>query len=152
MRVPGIAVFLSGNPNGVPGALLHNLKHNKILHEHTVILSVKTEEIPYVDSSQRVKLDPLGKGMYRILLSYGFSETPNIPATLKNIQELDFRFEPMQTTFFLGRETLIVTNRRFMAIWRKRLFWFMSHNAQNATNFFHLPPNRVVELGVQIEL
>ena len=152
MRVPGIAVFLSGNPNGVPGALLHNLKHNKILHEHTVILSVKTEEIPYVDSSQRVKLDPLGKGMYRILLSYGFSETPNIPATLKNIQELDFRFDPMQTTFFLGRESLIVTNRRFMAMWRKRLFWFMSHNAQNATNFFHLPPNRVVELGVQIEL
>lgn len=151
-RVPGIAVFLTANSKGVPSALLHNMKHNKILHERTVILSVKTEEVPYVDGTERVQVQAFGKGMYRILLRYGFSETPNIPVVLKNLHELDFRFEPMQTTYFLGRESLIVTHRHSLPTWRKKLFLFMSHNAQDATNFFRLPPNRVVELGLQMAL
>ena len=151
-RVSGTAVFLAGNPNGVPGALLHNLKHNKVMHEHTIILSVKTEEVPYVSPEKRAVIDYLGGGIYRILASYGFSETADIPALLASIQFTDLRFDPLQTTFFLGREALVVTDNRKMLTWRKRIFLFMSHNSLNATSFFRLPPNRVVELGSQIEL
>ena len=151
-RVSGTAVFLAGNPQGVPGALLHNLKHNKVLHEHTIILSVKTEEIPYVSRDNRVIIDYLGGGIYRIMASYGFSETADIPALLASIQFTDLRFDPMQTTFFLGREVLVIAVNRRMLTWRKKIFLFMSHNSLNATSFFRLPPNRVVELGSQIEL
>jgi KUP system potassium uptake protein len=151
-RVSGTAVFLAGNPNGVPGALLHNLKHNKVMHEHTIILSVKTEEVPYVSTENRVAIDYLGGGIYRILASYGFSETADIPALLAGIQFTDLRFDPRQTTFFLGREVLVISINRRMLPWRKKIFLFMSHNSLNATSFFKLPPNRVVELGSQIEL
>jgi KUP system potassium uptake protein len=151
-RVSGTAVFLAGNPQGVPGALLHNLKHNKVMHEHTIILSVKTEEIPYVSRDNRVIIDYLGGGIYRIMASYGFSETADIPALLASIQFTDLRFDPLQTTFFLGREVLVIAVNRRMLTWRKKIFLFMSHNSLNATSFFRLPPNRVVELGSQIEL
>lgn len=151
-RVSRTAVFLAGNPSGVPGALLHNLKHNEVLHAHTIILSVKTDEIPFVSSENRVVIDYLGGGIYRILSRYGFSETPNIPVLLEGIHFPDLRFDPMQTTYFLGREVLVVSDNRKMVIWRKKIFLFMSHNALNATSFFCLPPNRVVELGAQIEL
>jgi KUP system potassium uptake protein len=151
-RVSRTAVFLAGNPQGVPGALLHNLKHNEVLHAHTIILSVNTEEIPIVSSENRVVIDYLGGGIYRIISRYGFSETPNIPALLEGIHFPDLRFDPMQTTYFLGREVLVISNNRDMAMWRKKMFLFMSHNALNATSFFCLPPNRVVELGAQIEL
>ena len=146
------AVFLAGNPNGVPGALLHNLKHNEVLHQHTVILSVKTEEIPAVSPENRLTVEYLGAGIYRIMASYGFSETPDIPALLAGIPFADLRFDPMKTTFFLGREVLVLSAKPTMLLWRKKLFLFMSHNSLNATSFFHLPPNRVVELGSQIEL
>jgi KUP system potassium uptake protein len=152
IRVPGIAVFLSGNPNGVPRALLHNLKHNKVLHEHTVILSIRTEDVPYITPANRISVKNLGGGMYLIIAGFGFSETADIPQLLETIQIPEFRFDPMQTTFFLGREVLIVANNSLMSTWRKRLFGFMSHNALNATGFFQLPANRVVELGAQIEL
>ena len=151
-RVSGTAVFLAGNPNGVPGALLHNLKHNKIIHEHTILLSVRTEEVPYVSHENRVAIDYLGGGIYRILASYGFSEIADIPVLLAGIQFTDLRFDPLQTTFFLGREVLVISFNRRMLTWRKKIFLFMSHNSLNATSFFRLPPNRVVELGSQIEL
>ena len=152
VKVPGVAVFLSGNSNGVPRALLHNLKHNKVLHEHTVILSIRTEEVPYISAANRVSIRDFGGGIYRIIASFGFSETPHIPNLLATIHIPEFTFDPMQTTYFLGREVLIVIQSPLMSGWRKKLFGFMSHNALNATGFFHLPANRVVELGAQIEL
>jgi KUP system potassium uptake protein len=151
-RVSGTAVFLSANPVAVPRALLHNLKHNKILHEHTVILSVLTVEVPTVPAATRAEVRALGQGLYQISLRYGFSETPNVPADLEALHTPDLPFDPMDTTYFLGRETLVLKSGRAMAGWRKGLFSFMSHNALSATNFFRLPPNRVVELGAQIEL
>jgi KUP system potassium uptake protein len=151
-RVPGVAVFLSGNPNGVPRAMLHNLKHNKVLHEHTVVLSINTEDIPYIADVNRIKTQALGGGMYRVSASFGFSETPNIPKLLQMIQIPEVKFDPMQTTYFLGREVLVPGKNTSLSPWRKKLFSFMSHNALNATGFFQLPANRVVELGAQIEL
>ncbi|OGV69693.1 MAG: potassium transporter Kup [Lentisphaerae bacterium RIFOXYA12_FULL_48_11] len=151
-RVSGVAVFLTGNDSGTPRTLLHNFKHNKIIHEHTVLLSVKTEEIPYVRHDERIEYQPIGAGMYRIRLKYGFSEDPNIPEALQQIENDEIRFEPMRTTYFLGRETLLISGRSKMAKWRKRLFAFLSHNAFDATGFFRLPPNRVIELGLQVEL
>jgi KUP system potassium uptake protein len=152
IKVPGTAVFLAGNPMGVPNALLHNLKHNKVLHEHTIILSILTEEIPFVAPENRITIEYLGSGMYRIIASYGFSETPNIPILLSKLQFAELKFDPMQTTYFLGRETLVIAPGRKMLPWRKRIFLFMSHNALNATSFFKLPANRVIELGSQVEL
>ena len=151
-RVSRTAVFLAGNPLGVPGALLHNLKHNEVLHQHTVILSVTTGEAPFVDADHRFAAEYLGAGIYRIMANYGFSETPDIPAFLESIQFTDLRFEPMKTTFFLGREVLVIGGKGGMRQWRKKIFLFMSHNSLNATSFFRLPANRVVELGAQIEL
>jgi KUP system potassium uptake protein len=152
-RVPGIAVFLSGSSNIVPKALLHNLKHNKVMHERTLILTVRTKEIPFVQSDKRAFIEYMGAGMYRMVATYGFSETPDIPALLESVQFPDLRFDPMQTTYFLGRELMVPANKnRKMAHWRKRLFMFMSHNSLNATSFFKIPANRVVELGSQIEL
>jgi KUP system potassium uptake protein len=151
-RVSRTAVFLAGNPKGVPGALVHNIKHNEVLHQHTIILCVKTEEIPTVDTENRFIVEYLGAGIYRIMAKYGFSETPDIPALLDTIQFTDLRFDPMKTTFFLGREVLVLGQSRAMRQWRKKIFLFMSHNSLNATSFFRLPPNRVVELGTQIEL
>ncbi|MDD4871104.1 MAG: potassium transporter Kup [Kiritimatiellae bacterium] len=151
-RVPGVAVFLTGNATGTPRTLLHNFKHNKIIHEHTVLLTVKTEEIPYVRPDERIEFESIGAGMYRIQLKYGFSEDPDIPEALQKIDTGDLRFEPMRTTYFLGRETLLISGRSKMAKWRKKLFAYLSHNAFDATGFFHLPPNRVIELGLQVEL
>lgn len=152
LKVPGTAVFLGGNPQGVPRSLLHNIKHNKILHEHTIILSVQTEELPTVNEEDRVTIDYMGSGIYRISARFGFSETPDIPRMLATIHFPDLQFDPMLTTFFLGREVLVASPVRSMRRWRKVLFMFMSHNALNATNFFKLPANRVVELGAQITL
>ncbi|MCU0609953.1 MAG: KUP/HAK/KT family potassium transporter, partial [Chitinispirillaceae bacterium] len=152
VRVPGIAVFLSGNPSGTPRALLHNLKHNKVLHEKTIILSIKTQDVPYISAASRATFRDLGEGMYVVMASYGFSEMPDIPLLLKGLSIPGLWFDPMQTTFFLGRESLVVKNNHQMFSWRKRIFWFMSHNSLNATSFFNLPVNRVVELGAQIEL
>jgi KUP system potassium uptake protein len=151
-RVPGTAVFMTGNPSAVPLALLHNLKHNKILHEHVVLLAVATEDVPRVPRAERVEITSLGNGFHRIIMHYGFMEDPNIPRALGIISTDGLQFKPMETTYFLGRERLIATEKPGMALWRERLFGFMSRNAQGATAFFHIPPNRVVELGVQIEL
>jgi KUP system potassium uptake protein len=152
VRVRGTAVFMSGSPDGVPPALLHNLKHNKVLHETVVLLRVDTEEVPHVPEAERVTLDELGSGIFRIVMHYGFMEDPDVPAVLAAVRHPGLAFPEMDTTFFLGRETLIASSRPGMAIWRERLFSVMARNARTATSFFALPPNRVVELGAQIEL
>ena len=151
-RVKGTAVFLAGNPDGTPLALLHNLKHNKMLHERVILLTLLTEEIPYVEKEQRVTVTDLGKSFHRVIGRYGFMEEPHVPEILKLCQPHGLKFREMETTYFLSRETIIPSDRRGLAAWRKRLFALMSRNAQPANAFFRLPPNRVVELGMQVEL
>lgn len=152
LRVPGTAVFMTGSPEGVPPALLHNLKHNQVLHERVALVTVVTQEIPHVAPKQRLTVADLGCGIYRLVARYGFMETPNIPKLLAAAQARGLQFEIMKTTFFLGRETLVPTGRPGMAVWREHLFAFMSRNAQRATTYFDIPVNRVVEMGAQIEL
>jgi KUP system potassium uptake protein len=152
LRVRGTAVFMYSNPNGTPPALLHNLKHNQVLHDRVVFLSVATEDIPYVEPADRVKVSRLGEGIFQIILRGGFMEDINIPETLSSIRQDGLEFKPMMTTYFLGRETLIATKHPGMAVWRERLFSLMARNAKPASSYFYLPPNRVVELGAQIEL
>jgi KUP system potassium uptake protein len=151
-RVAGTAVFMDRTVDGIPLPLLHNLKHNKVLHEKVVLLTIVTEEIPYVSDEEQTEIRELGGGLYRIIARYGFVETPNVPELLANLDLPQLKFDPDSTTFFLGRETLLATERPGMAIWREKLFAWMTRNAQAAPLYFRLPPNRVVELGAQIEL
>jgi len=156
-RVPGIAVFLTSAAGGAPPVLLHHLKHNQVLHERVVLLSIVTKDIPVVPEKDRIKCVELGEGFYQVLAHYGFMETPDVPAITRALAKppprgLGITVNLMQTTFYLGRETLIATGRSRMARWRKKLFIVMTRNAQPATAFFGLPPNRVVELGAQIQL
>ncbi|HEX8319589.1 MAG TPA: potassium transporter Kup [Longimicrobium sp.] len=151
-RVPGTAVFMYGNRGGTPPALLHSLKHYKVLHETVVLLSVETQEVPHVPEAERVTVEELGHGFYRIVLAYGFMEDPCVPDALATVQADGLDLRPGQTSYFLGRETLIPSTNPGMAPWREHLFAVMSRNARTATSFFGLPPNRVVELGAQIEL
>ena len=150
-RVRGTAVFMTSSPDGVPVVLLHHLKHNKVLHETVVILSVQTRGIPEVPPESRVTLEPLGLGFFRVVASVGFMETPNIPAVLAEAAMEGVPIPPMDTSYYLGRERLVLTGTAKMSRWRKRLFALMSRNARSATEFFQIPPNRVVELGAQIE-
>ena len=152
LRVKGTAVFLCGNVAGTPQALLHNLKHNKILHERTVLLHISTEEVAHVPSSRRLTVKPLSEGFYQVTGRYGFMEEPNVEQILAHCAQHDLAFKPMETTFFLGRETILSAKGSPMSFWRERLFAFMSRNAQQATSFFRLPANRVVELGMQVEI
>jgi len=151
LRVPGTAIFLSSNVGSVPRALLHNYKHNQVLHEHTILVSAETVEVPHV-GDDRLVVRSFGQGIYSIRVTYGFSEVPNIPHALKMANLEDVDLSPGATTFFLGKETLVSAKRPQMTAWRRVLFAFMSRNALDPTLFFHLPPNRVVELGAQIEL
>ena len=151
LRVPGTAVFLSSNPGVIPRALLHNYKHNQVLHEHTIMLSAETVEVPRV-AEDRLEVRSFGHGIHSIRVTYGFSEIPNIPHALKQANLKGVDLTPGATTFFLGKETLISAKHPQMSAWRRALFAFMSRNALDPTLFFHLPPNRVVELGSQIEL
>lgn len=151
-RVPGTAVFMYGNREGTPPALLHNLLHNKVLHERIVLLAVETLEVPTVDDAERVEVIRLGPSFWRVVIRYGFTEDPDIPAALVRIQDPELPLKPLETSYFLGRETLIPSKHPGMAVWREQLFSVMSRNARTATSFFNLPPNRVVELGAQIEL
>jgi KUP system potassium uptake protein len=152
MRVPGTAIFMTGNPEGTPPALLHNLKHNKVLHEQVVLLTIASEDVPHVPPEERVEVEPLQQGFVRVVARYGFMENPNIPDILKRCREKGLQFQLMGTSFFLGRETLIPSKKPGMAMWREALFAWMSRNARSATAFFRIPPNRVVELGTQVEL
>jgi KUP system potassium uptake protein len=151
-RVPGTAIFLSRDPRGTPTALLHNLKHNKVLHSKVIVLSLQTEEIPTVPPDERIQLEPMGKGFYRLIAHYGFMQDPGVPDVLAQLKKQGLELELMSTTFFLSRETLIPSKKPGMAIWRERLFALMSRNAQRPTEFFRIPANRVVELGMQVRL
>jgi KUP system potassium uptake protein len=151
-RVPGTAVFMYSDPNGTPPALLHSLKHYRVLHQTLVFLSVETGEVPYLDAEERARVTRLGEGIFQVVLRYGFMEDVDIPAALHELHHPDLPMRPMETSYFLGRETLIASKRRGMARWRERLFALMARNAGSAGSYFRLPPNRVVELGAQIEL
>jgi KUP system potassium uptake protein len=151
VRVPGTAVFLTSDPEGAPAVLLHHLKHNKALHKQVVLLSVVAAEVPEVESEGRVTVVSLEHGFYRVTAAYGFMETPNVPEVLALCAARGLETRPLDTSYYLGRERLLPTGRSKMARWRKKLFVFMSRNAQSAAQFFGLPPNRVVELGAQIE-
>jgi KUP system potassium uptake protein len=151
-RVPGTAVFMSGNPTGTPLALLHNLRHNQVLHERVILLTVVNEDVPFVSAAGRVQVDQLRPELYRVIGRYGFMERPSVPALLKKCADFDLDVQPNKTTFFLSRETIIPKKTRGWAAWRGAIFAAMSRNAQPATAFFQLPPNRVVELGMQIEV
>lgn len=151
-RVDGVAVFLSDSSKAVPRALLHNLKHNKVLHEQIVILTVITQDIPKVKLQDRYTFESLGSGIYAMSIYFGFKESPNVPAVLIMADISEVSFHPMKTTYFLGRDSIVIEpQRKNLPLWMKHLYVFLSHNAQNATKFFSLPPNRVVELGGQNE-
>ena len=152
VRVTGTAVFMTSNAHGTPPTLLHNLEHNKVLHERIILLTVLTSELPHHDPAARVQVEPLGEGFFRAIVRYGFMEEPDIPAALTQATVAPFPIVLDQTTFFLGTETLLATKRPGMAFWRERLFVVMSQNALRATSFFKIPPERVVEIGMQVEL
>jgi KUP system potassium uptake protein len=152
LRVPGVAVFMSGNPGGTPPALVHNLAHNKVLHERVVFLTVVTEEVPHVSPAERVTVKHLGKGFHTVMARYGFMEDPNIMDIIAGCKERRLMIPLEGTTFFLGREELVSTDRPGMARWRERLFAFMSRNALRATAFFQIPSTQVFEVGAQVEL
>lgn len=151
-RVSGTAVFLTKDPEGIPAALLHNLKHNKVLHDRVVLVTVTTAEVPYVDDEDRLHLFDLGKGFCRLEVRYGFMDEPDIPAAFSQCAVHGHSFDPMETSYYLSRETVIPRVQRGMAHWRERLFALMSRNATGATDFFRIPTNRVVELGTQLEI
>ncbi|MEJ7809646.1 MAG: potassium transporter Kup [Gemmatimonadaceae bacterium] len=145
-RVPGTAVFLTPDTQGAPVVLLHHLKHNKVLHEQVILLSVVAADVPEVPASERVQVETLGQGFYRIIARYGFIETPNVPDVMGCCETAGIRARAMDTHYYLGRERLIPIGKSTMWRWRKKLFAFMSHNARSATQYFGIPPNRVVEL------
>ena len=152
IRVPGTAIFMTGNAGIIPGALLHNLKHNKVLHERIVMMTVRTLDIPRVPEEERLQIRHLEGNFHAITVQYGFLDQPNIPRALAQCRLQQFHFNLMETSFFVGREKIIPARRGGLARWRKRLFVLMSNNMLDATEFFRIPPNRVVELGGQIEL
>ena len=152
VRVPGTAVFMTAQARGTPHALAHNLRHNKVMHEHVIILTVATAPVPHVASADRASVENLGHGVYTVRLAYGFMENPHVPDALQAVQAAGLDIDTDDLTYFLGRETILVTRRPGMATWREKLFVYMTRNAVRATAFFRLPPERVVELGVQVEI
>ena len=151
-RVKGTAVFMTSSPDGVPHALLHNLKHNKVLHERIILLTVKIANAPFVAQEKRCTMEDLGQGFHRLILKFGFMEEPNIPLALGTVTQCGPAFKMLDTSFFLARQTLLASSRPGMAIWREKLFAWMLRNAESAMEFFRLPTNRVVELGSQVEI
>jgi len=151
-RVDGTAVFMTAQPTGTPAALAHNLRYNKILHEHVIVLTASTIPVPYTTPEERLTVQRLGHGVYNARVQYGFMDDPDIPEALMQIKALGVPIDPDDVTYFLGRETIVVSDRPGMAKWREKLFVLMARNAVRATAFFKLPPERVVELGVQVEM
>jgi KUP system potassium uptake protein len=151
-RVPGTAVFMTSSADGVPHALLHNLKHNKVLHERIFLLTVRIEDVPFVQTEKRATVKDYGSGFYRIVLRYGFMEEIDVPSALAKVKDVGPTCKMMDTSFFLARQTLLASARPGMAIWREKLFAWMLRNAESAMEFFKLPTNRVVELGSQLEI
>ncbi len=151
-RVSGTAVFMTSNADGTPPTLLHNLHHNKILHEQIILLTVATMDSPVVTDEERLTVTPLQQGFFRVRVCYGFTEAPGVPAVLEQTLLAGRQMVAADITYFLGTETLLATDRPGLPLWRERLFVLMSRNALRATTFFGIPPERVVELGMQVEL
>jgi KUP system potassium uptake protein len=149
-RAPGTAMFLTANRDLAPVALLHNLKHNKVLHLNNVIVTVETAETPRVREADRIRIEPVGGDFKRLILRYGFMESPNLPKTLAHCRKMGLKFDIMSTSFFLGRRTIVPDAVSGMPLWQDRIFIFLMKNAANPTDFFKIPPGRVVELGTQI--
>ena len=152
MGVPGAAIFLRGETDGVPHAMLHNLSHNKVLHERVVFLTVLIQEVPYVPLSEQVQVQDLGHHCYQMNVRYGFKDEPDIPQVMAQGKQYGLEFEMMETSFFIARQTLIATPGTGMAVWREHLFVALSRNARGAADYYQVPPNRVIELGTQIEI
>ena len=149
-RVPGTAVFLTATPDSAPTALLHSLKHYKVLHENNVILTIITENVPRVAAKDRVEIEPLGESFMRVVLHFGFMETPNIPKALAIARKLGWTFDIMSTSFFLSRRAVRPDPRSGMPAWQDKLFIFLAQNADDASSYFQLPTDRVVEIGTQV--
>jgi KUP system potassium uptake protein len=152
IRTAGTAVFMTADIRSVPPALLHSLKHTGTLHERVVLMTVVTEDVPQVPLAQRVEVNRLGKGFFSVVARYGFMEQPNVPNAIEQCGKQGLALDLMQTSFFLGRETLVPASHSTLPRWQQRLFIAMSANAMSATTFFGIPPGRVVELGTQIEI
>src|SRR5690606_33328154 len=153
VRVPGTAVFLIAQQGMVPQALLHNLKHNKVLHERNVFLTVETLDVPYAPAAQRLRMEPIGADFHRVTVRFGFMETPDVPLALMRSGDASGTCaDPMRTTYFASRENVVARRRGGMPMWRDKLFAVMHRNAAPATGFFRIPGNRLVELGAQVEI
>jgi KUP system potassium uptake protein len=152
VRVSGTAVFMTSTAEGVPPALLHNLKHNRVLHERIILLTVKIADVPYLDDDVGLQLQDLGQGFHRLIVKYGFMQEPNVPAALERVKSCGPDIRMIDTSFFLSRQTLLASERPGMALWREKLFVWMMQNAESPMQFFRLPTNRVVELGSQLEI
>ena len=152
VRVPGTAIFLTSDPEVAPSSLMHNLKHNKVLHERIIIMSVKTTDAPRVAPVNRYKIEQMSDSFTAITLSYGYMEIPRMPAALATLRKTGLKFDIMTTSFFLGRRTLKVSNHSFMPKWQDHLFIALSKQAATATDFFSIPSDRVVELGAQVSV
>ena len=151
-RVPGTAIFMNSGSSGTPSALLHNIKHNKVLHERIVVLTVDIKDVPYVDEEDRCEIMELGDGFFRVILHYGFMQETDVPKALQRKEMCGGPFDMMKTSFFLSRQTLLTADKPGMAVWREKLFAWMMRNAATPMEFFRLPTNRVVELGSQVEI
>jgi KUP system potassium uptake protein len=151
-RVAGTAVFLTADASATPAAFLHNLKHNKILHERVIVLQVETMDVPRVPEAKRVEVDRLGKGFWSVIAHYGFMEQPDVPAALRACWPYGIAYDEMETSFFLGRETLVPSTRSRLGKWRRDFFISLSHSASATKAFFRIPPNRAIELGNQIQV
>ena len=151
-RVAGTAVFMAGDPEGVPNALMHNLKHNKVLHERVVFLTIITRNVPWVPPAERIAVEQLGQGFYRLIVHFGFMDRPDVSATLDLCKDEGLEFDLMQTTFFLSRATVVPTERGAMAPWRERLFATMARNARTAADYYNIPAHCVIELGTKLEI
>jgi KUP system potassium uptake protein len=151
-RAPGTAIFLTSDPTNAPVALMHNLKHNKVLHEKNVILTVRTAERPRVPDTERIAIEPISDDFKRLTISFGFMESPNIPRALSLCRKQGLKFDIMSTSFFLGRRSVVPAAQQGMPLWQDKLYIFLMRNAANPTDFFHIPPGRVVELGTQVSV
>ena len=151
-RVPNTAMFLTSDPDIVPTALLHNLKHNMVLHEHNVVMNVRTAPIPRVDDAERVKIERLSDDFSRVILTFGYMETPNIPKALVLARRQGLKFDIMRTSFFVGRRTIKPAAKSAMPRWQDNLFLSLARHATNASDFFNIPAGRVVELGTQVTI
>jgi KUP system potassium uptake protein len=151
-RVPGTAVYMTSQPKGIPHALQQNMKHNQVVHERSLFLTVAIENVPYVPPDEQVTVQDLGHGFFRVTLHRGFMEEMNVPEGLERVGGIGAPLDPEETSFFLSRQTPLATDIKGMAIWRERLFAWMMRNAESPLGFFCLPPHRVVDLGAQVKI